>query len=181
MWRYIFGVVIIAGLAVEVPKYLDTLHSEAPKGATRSENLNLSSKEAAPRLKPQNVSVKGRVSYIKAGYNGQFVARAKLNGYRSDVLVDTGASAVAINETTARRMGIRLKSSDFKYKVQTANGITMAASAMIREIKIGKVVVRDVRAMVSKDKALNVVLLGMTFLNRLKKYEFNQGTLILTQ
>ena len=98
-----------------------------------------------------------------------------------EVLVDTGATLVAINESTARRIGIRLKPSDFKYKVRTANGITEAAAATIKEIRIGRVVVRDIRASVSRDESLSVILLGMSFLNKLKRFEVDSGTLVLAQ
>ena len=78
-------------------------------------------------------------------------------------------------------MGIRLNKSDFKYKSQTANGIAYYARATIDEIRIGRVVVNDVRAAVLKDSSLKDTLLGMTFLSKLKKFEVTKGRLILTQ
>jgi aspartyl protease family protein len=59
--------------------------------------------------------------------------------------------------------------------------VTEAAAATIDEIEIGRVVIRDVPALVSRDKALSTTLLGMSFLNRLKKFEFAGGELVLTQ
>ena len=112
---------------------------------------------------------------------GHFVAQARMNGVKSEVLVDTGATYVAINETTARKLGIHLKEADFKYKVRTANGITMAASAIIDEIEIDRVRVTDVQASVSRDSALGVTLLGMSFLKKLKKFEIGNNELLLTQ
>lgn len=193
MWRYLFGAVLIAGFATEIPKILERYEENAAQTAKASTQETTARNVSTPRPVSRSVSrpvpkvvsghnpYLGRETRIKLGARGQFIASARLNGYRSDVLVDTGASAVAINETTARRMGIHLKQSDFKYTVQTANGPTKAAMTMIKEIEIGRVSVRGVRALVSRDKSLNVVLLGMTFLNRLKKYEVNHGTLILTQ
>ena len=52
---------------------------------------------------------------------------------------------------------------------------------MIDEIQIGRVIVKNVEASVSKDGALNVVLLGMSFLNKLKKFEIESDKLILRQ
>ncbi|MFK5979585.1 MAG: TIGR02281 family clan AA aspartic protease [Rhizobiaceae bacterium] len=190
MWRYLFGALIIGGLATEIPKILDRYEERAGQAANApTQELNARNTTASPvstsRPIPKVVTghnpYLGKEARIKLGPRGQFIANARLNGYRSDVLVDTGASAVAINESTAYKMGIYLSQSDFKYTVQTANGPTKAAMTMIKEIEIGRVVVRDVRALVSRDTSLNVILLGMTFLNRLKKYEVNQGTLILTQ
>jgi aspartyl protease family protein len=113
--------------------------------------------------------------------SGHFVAEARLNGRKAEVLVDTGATLVAINESTARNLGIRLKPSDFVYKVRTANGITEAARAEIEEIEIGRVRVRNVQASVSRDESLSVILLGMAFLQKLKKFEISNGELVLTQ
>lgn len=185
MWRYLFGALVIGGLATEVPKMLERYEENVaqtksvPAQDTIARNISIS--RPLPKVVTGHNPYLGREAHIKLGPHGQFIASARLNGYHSDVLVDTGASAVAINETTAHRMGIYLNQSDFKYTVHTANGPTKAAMVMIKEIEIGRVVVRDVRALVSRDKSLNVILLGMTFLNRLKKYEVNQGTLILTQ
>ena len=83
--------------------------------------------------------------------------------------------------SAARRLGIRLKASDFKYRVSTANGTTAAAEATIDEIRIGRVSVRDVRASVLRDEALDTVLLGMSFLGRLKSFQVDRGELILVQ
>ncbi len=112
---------------------------------------------------------------------GHFVTTAKMNGRRVEVLVDTGATSVAINKSTARRMGIHLINADFKYKVSTANGVTKAASTYIDRIEIGRVVVKNVRAAVLDDKALNTTLLGMTFLGELKSFEVKNRQLVLTQ
>ena len=185
MWRYLFAAVIIGGLATEVPKIMERYEENAAQNAGPSTQDTAARSVSTSRPVPKVVSGHNpyldRKTSIKLSPHGQFIVSARLNGYRSDVLVDTGASAVAINETTARRMGIYLKQSDFKYEVRTANGTTKAAAAMIKEIEIGRVTVRNVRALVSRDKSLDVILLGMTFLNRLKKYEVNQGTLVLTQ
>jgi len=123
----------------------------------------------------------GRKARIKMDDRGHFLVEARMNGRKSKVLVDTGATYVAINETTARKLGIRLKDSDFKHKVRTANGITYAAATMIDEIEIGRVRVQDVRASVSRDSSLSTTLLGMAFLKKLKKFEISNGELLLTQ
>lgn len=123
----------------------------------------------------------GKTTKITADRSGHFVIMARLNGKKNKVLVDTGATYVAINESTAKKMGIRLKDKDFKYKVNTANGVTYAAGIMIDEIKIGKIKIKNVQATVSRDKALTTTLLGMSFLNRLEKFVIEGQTLTLKQ
>jgi aspartyl protease family protein len=96
-------------------------------------------------------------------------------------MIDTGATVVAINVTTARRIGIVLTPSDFTYAVTTANGKAKAATATIDAIQIGKIYVDKVPAVVLEDSALSGTLVGMSFLKRLSKYEVENGAMILQQ
>ncbi len=178
MWRYIIMAVSLIGTATTMPALLQDkvveARTEPVYSATRSE-------PTPTKARKQRNPLARRIAEVDADRRGHFIASARMNGRRMDVLVDTGATLVAINESTARRIGIRLKPADFKYRVRTANGITKAAAATIDEIQIGRIIVRDVRASVSKDSSLSTVLLGMSFLNKLKKFEINSGTLVLMQ
>lgn len=176
MWRYIIMAVSLIGTATTMPALLQDKVAEV-----RSEPVYSASSEPSPATRKHKNPLAGRFTEVNADRRGHFIASARMNGRRMDVLVDTGATLVAINETTARRIGIRLKPADFKYRVRTANGITKAAAAIIDEIQIGRVIVRDVRASVSRDSSLSTVLLGMSFLNKLKKFEIDSGTLVLMQ
>jgi aspartyl protease family protein len=118
---------------------------------------------------------------LAADERGHFLADFKLNGRKVEALVDTGATTVAINASTARRIGISLKSSDFRHSVNTANGETRAAAVMIDRIEIGRVHVENIQAVVLDDKALSGTLIGMSFLKRLGKFEVENGTLLLVQ
>ncbi|MCR9122054.1 MAG: TIGR02281 family clan AA aspartic protease [Phyllobacteriaceae bacterium] len=110
---------------------------------------------------------------------GHHIAEFRLNNLRVSGLIDTGATTVAINESTARRAGIRLSPADFTHPVQTANGTVMGARAVIGEVRVGTVRVRDVEALVLEDRALQTVLIGMSFLNRLRSFSYENGTLVL--
>ena len=120
-----------------------------------------------------------RQTRIDGDRDGHFRASVVMNGRQVPVLVDTGASAVALDMATARRLGITLSAGDFVEPVQTANGVTMGARATIDEIAIGAVRVRDVEAMVIRDTDLPLSLLGMSFLKRLKGYSVENGALTL--
>ena len=63
----------------------------------------------------------------------------------------------------------------------TANGKIKAARATIDRIEIGGITVYDVPAMVLPDEALAKNLLGVSFLSRLKRYEYANGRLVLEQ
>ncbi|MEO0497986.1 MAG: TIGR02281 family clan AA aspartic protease [Pseudomonadota bacterium] len=121
----------------------------------------------------------GRREIIAAGRNGHFKPQAKLNRVAIPVLVDTGASSVALNKSTARKLGLRSSQLQFDVQVSTANGNVMAAHAKLDTVSIGKITVRDVQALVLDDDALDTVLLGNSFLSRLRSYRVSDGRLIL--
>ncbi len=110
---------------------------------------------------------------------GHFMFQAFMNGKRVKVLVDTGATAVAINQSTARKIGLRTHTKGLK--VSTANGLADAAMGTIKVIQIGQLQVRNVKALVLSDQALSGTLLGMAFLKKLKKFEITGRTLTLTK
>lgn len=126
-------------------------------------------------------SLTGRRVRMAMDREGHFSGEFKLNGRRVEALVDTGATLVAINRSTARRIGLSLMASDFKFEVNTANGVTKAAAARIESLQIGRIFVTDVEAVVLEDRALDGTLIGMSFLKRLKKFNVENQTLLLEQ
>ncbi len=123
----------------------------------------------------------GRKVRIAADQFGHFNADFRLNGRNVDAMIDTGATLVAMNASTARRAGIKVMPADFKYKVRTANGETRAAGVTIDKLQIGRILVEDVEAVVLDDKALDGTLIGVSFLKRLAKYQVENNTLLLVQ
>jgi aspartyl protease family protein len=116
---------------------------------------------------------------LRAGRNGHFETRAEINGRGIEVMVDTGASLIALTFEDAERAGIYVRDSDFTQRTQTANGTARAAPVMLDRVTIGDITVRNVRASVAERGRLHVTLLGMTFLSRLSRTEMRGGTLVL--
>ena len=98
----------------------------------------------------------------------------------ADFLVDTGASHIALRESDAARLGIRPIPRDYTVKVNTANGVAVAARVELRTVEIGGIVVRDLSAIVLPDEALGANLLGMSFLSRVR-WTHERGKLVLEQ
>lgn len=116
---------------------------------------------------------------LELSSNGHYMTEATINGTSIPVMVDTGASTVALSFEDARRAGVREYDLSFNIPVSTANGTVNAAPVMIRRITIGGISVDDVKAMVLPPGAMSGSLLGMSFLSRLHSYEVRQGVLIL--
>jgi aspartyl protease family protein len=112
---------------------------------------------------------------------GHFQAEGRIDGQRIGFMVDTGASVVALNETSAARFGLRPSRGDYNATVTTANGTIKAARTRLAMVDIGGLVVRDVDAMVLPDEALSENLLGLSFLSKLKRFEYANGKMVLEQ
>ncbi|HVY19647.1 MAG TPA: TIGR02281 family clan AA aspartic protease [Bauldia sp.] len=118
---------------------------------------------------------------LTANNTGHYTADAIIDGHTVPVVVDTGATTVAITSATARELGINPGERDFNAEVRTANGLVHAARVTLGVVSIGNVTVRDVPAIVVEGDALELNLLGMSFLNRLTKFEAGDGQLVLVQ
>ena len=122
-----------------------------------------------------------RSAVVEADPSGHFTGLFAINGRKEEGMVDTGASMVAINVSTARRIGVDRADLDFRYAVDTANGKARAAYIRLDKIEIGPVKIENVGAMVLDDKALSGTLIGMSFLKSLHSYRVEDGRLHLTR
>lgn len=116
---------------------------------------------------------------IAGNAQGHYFTDVFVDGQPIHVVVDTGATSVALREEDAAALGIFPDPAEFKVQVQTANGIAHAAAVKLREMKIGSIQLFDVDALVTERGALAVNLLGMTFLSRLSRVEIVNGSLLL--
>jgi aspartyl protease family protein len=123
----------------------------------------------------------GRTHVVTKGARGQFHVDGRVDGRPMDFLVDTGASVIALRMRDAARLGIHPVPRDFTAKVSTASGTIMAARTRLQAVDVGGLTVRDVDALVLPDEALGENLLGMSYLSRLRRYEFTSSRLILEQ
>jgi aspartyl protease family protein len=115
---------------------------------------------------------------IEVSNDGHFYVDAEINLGQVRMMVDTGATAIALRESDALEAGIRPHPGDFVYPVQTANGTTNAAEAQLDMVSIGGIEIDNVRALVIRDDQLAISLLGGSYLSRLARFEIAGGTLI---
>lgn len=131
---------------------------------------------------PQQLADNGRSSgreIFAVDPRGHVETNADIDGRSMPVLVDTGASAVILRESDARRAGYRFQNADFTVPVTTANGQAHFAAVTLREVELGSIRVRNVQALVGRDDELGTNLLGMSFLGRLDSFRFEGRELIL--
>jgi aspartyl protease family protein len=141
---------------------------------------------AAPATAPAPVSAANVSSYARSvvvprDARGHFQVDARVDGRILNFMVDTGASVIALTASDAGRLGIHPSPSEFVAEVRTANGTVRAAPTRLDAVEVGDLVVRDVAALVLPDEALSDNLLGLSFLSRLRRFEYSDGKLVLEQ
>jgi len=99
--------------------------------------------------------------------NGHFEADVEINGQSITMLVDTGASMIALSREDAERVGIIPDNLTYSMSVMTANGRAQAAPVTLSEVAIGPIVRNNVAGSVAEDGRLDQSLLGMSFLETL--------------
>lgn len=105
--------------------------------------------------------------------NGMYLTPGSVNGYSVDFLVDTGASAIALNAATAKRLGLDYLNGQ-KVGVKTASGISMAYQVSLDQVQVGEIILYNVAAMVLDGPEPERALLGMTFLGQLEMVRKDQ-------
>lgn len=119
-----------------------------------------------------------KVVRLERTRSGMFTLTGLINGKSANMMVDTGASTVAMNSHQADALGIRYLRDGQRGRVSTANGITVAWFLTLRSVTVGSITLRDVDAAVTEGGFPETVLLGMSFLGRVKM-EHQQGVLLI--
>mgnify|MGYP002651846573 CR=1 FL=1 len=110
---------------------------------------------------------------------GHFRVAAAVEGRHLNMIVDTGATIVALTHEDAIAAGIRPFPSDFTRQIATANGVVMGAPVRIRTIRVGDIQLGDIDGVVMPRGRLGISLLGMSFLRGLRGFEVIGGRLTL--
>ena len=104
---------------------------------------------------------------LTADSRGHFVTTGTINGNTLQFLVDTGATAITLSSSDARRLGINYLAGSRSH-TQTANGVVPVYKVKLDTVRVGNVTANNVDAAVIEGDALPVALLGMSFLNRME-------------
>lgn len=175
-----WGVVAVIGVAAF--SHFETLKSGAERMLglpTPADVAEVTRANPAPsRPEPETL---GSIVEIEAERNGHFNTEADINGRPVAVMIDTGATMVALSYEDAERAGIFLNDGDFTRKVSTANGIARVAPVTLDRVSIGDITVRNVPAAVAEPGRLKTSLLGMSFLSRLSRFDMRSGRLVLQE
>jgi aspartyl protease family protein len=163
------AVLMVGGYLARFADQAVEVHASTLASTARSDDL------------PRQPTTSGRSLILDSDRQGHFKVEARIDGRHIDFMVDTGASLVIMRETDAAQIGIRPAPRDYTATVSTANGKIKAAPAKLDRVEVGGITVYDVPALVLPDEALLQNLLGVSFLSRLKRYEYANGRMVLEQ
>ena len=179
MTRFLAFASVLVVLAVYAPNYVPGVLSTF--GGSSGEEERVVRTERISVTGPTQETIAPRKVALAADRRGHFSATILVNGRQIEMMVDTGASAVAINEATARRLGINPPRRAYTEMISTANGMSSAAPVMLTEVRIGGIRLNDVQALIVPGKALPFNLLGMTFLSRLSSFQVTRDRLVMVE
>jgi aspartyl protease family protein len=130
-------------------------------------------------LIPGHVISHGRTVELARSSAGDFALSAQINGARTPMVLDTGASSVVLTRDDAKAAGLPLEVLNYTVSIDTANGRTRAAPVTLDRVAIGGLEERSVEALVVQPGQLKTSLLGMSFLNRLQSWQVSGDRLTL--
>lgn len=108
---------------------------------------------------------------------GMYVTSGLINGTPVSLLVDTGATWVAMNTEHAKRLGINYRYEGTPSTASTAGGVVRTYAIKLKSVKVGEIELQDIDAAVVEGNGPQTILLGMSFLNRVKMQR--EGRLLL--
>lgn len=144
--------------------------------------LSAADRDAGAPVAPQEEAKGGPGELqIAPDSTGNYFTDADIDGHLIRVVVDTGATYVCPTHEDADALGIQPAPADYHHRVETANGVGVAAKVRIDRLRLGQMEIDDVEAFVMPAGLLRTSLLGMSALSRLARIEISGGRLVLRQ
>ncbi len=131
-----------------------------------------------PNRQPQSVHGDGYIELtLASSRGGHYLLDGRIDGRSVTFLLDTGATAVAVPQKLAAKLGLQPGAA---VQLRTANGTVTGWRTRLALLQLGDIRLHDVPALITPGMDGNEVLLGMSALRQL---EFTQkgGTLVLRQ
>jgi aspartyl protease family protein len=128
---------------------------------------------------PGHAAARGRTVEMARTSAGDFHISTQVNGAKVSMVLDTGASTVMLTRDAAVAAGLPVEMIKYNVNIDTANGRTYAAAAIIDRIAVGGIVERNVPALIAQPGTLKTSLLGMSFLSRLQGWEVRGDKVVM--
>lgn len=110
--------------------------------------------------------------------DGHFYADVTVAGATRSMLVDTGASLIALTAEDAVAMGVQWDEADVRPIGSGASGAVYGVPVMLDSVQLGVLEAKKVEAVVVPN-GLGISLLGQSFLSQIDKVAIDQDNMLL--
>ena len=173
------AVFAVALMALRVGASMDAASDAAPPITPSTIEVASAPPSVRPQTQSHGPSASGPgVTLVRDG-DSHFRALVSVNGQQFPMLVDSGASMIALTQADARRAGINPPPSAYPAFAHTAGGEVRTAQVIIARVSIGGIERRNVPAAVMPASALNQSLLGQSFLSTLADVHISEDRMAL--
>jgi aspartyl protease family protein len=174
MLRAYLVIVVTIGIAASVL----SSRGSAPQREPTAHDVHVvgPAEQADTSIAPMVANVDGSVQ-LRRNENGHFYADVDVNGATIHMLVDTGATGIALSREDARRAGIATSIGMNEVVGQGADGNVHGEFVMVDRISLGSKSVEQMPAMVLNGGEQS--LLGQAFLAKFASVEIHGDTMIL--
>lgn len=166
---YLIFIFIAAGVASMMPGGRSS-NSIPPAEASKSSTSESRPASANPEPAPGEIA-------LTREYNGHFYANVDINGSPIRVMVDTGASGIALSRSDAQRAGLAVSAGMFDVIGQGANGDVHGEYVKLDRVSLGSTSAEGVTAVVLDEGDQS--LLGQSFLSKFETVEIRGDTMFL--
>ena len=176
MARTYFIFLIVAGVLASMVSNGSRLNSGADYDAFNA--AGRSSQDQSSEADDWNASgAPGDGVELKREADGHFYANVEINNIPIRILVDTGASGIALSRADARRAGLAVASGMFEVVGEGADGDVRGEYVTLDKVSLGTKTAQSVPAVVLNSGEMS--LLGQSFLKEFASVEIHGDTMKL--
>lgn len=152
---------------------------KAPGPATAEQDVedDAATDEQQAALLRQSQWNEGEVVLTRAP-DGHFYAEVSVDGVSAHMLVDTGASVIALTADDADRLGVRWNPGEVRPVAKGASGTVYGVPARLEHVQLGEIEADGVEAVVVPE-GLGISLLGQSFLSKVGRVEMSDDRMTL--
>jgi aspartyl protease family protein len=145
-------------------------HSASPQ--VTDDHRSATRQESPPAADPSSDTIE-----LQRQDNGHFYADVQINGSPIHVLVDTGASGIALSRDDAQRAGLAVSAGMFNVIGEGADGDVHGEFVTLDRVTLGNTTAESVPAVILD--AGEQSLLGQNFLSKFQAVEIKGDTMVL--
>lgn len=160
----------VIGVALPVFEIEEQVTRDAQIGQDQAQQLGVLNEAAMPTWAEEVA--------LDRHNDGHFYADVIVDGVTTRMLVDTGASVIALTGEDALAMGLHWDESNVVPVAQGANGVVYGVNTQLGQVRVGNFEASDVRAMIIPD-GLAISLLGQSFLSTVERVQIAEDRMVL--